>query len=111
LENCDTFREPSLRSKVNPERSCASVTVAQGNNMKLIVTGATGLLGTWVIRESLQNPKITSVIALARRPVSAPENAGDGFDTSKLKSLVLEDFTNYPEDVKSQLADADACIW
>lgn len=79
--------------------------------MKLIVTGATGLVGTEVIRQSLKNPKITSVIALGRRPVSVPKNAGEGVDTSKLKSLVLEDFTNYPQDVKAQLADADACIW
>jgi uncharacterized protein YbjT (DUF2867 family) len=77
--------------------------------MKLIVSGATGLVGTEVIRQSLKNPKVASVIALSRRPVSVPTDAGD--DADKLKSLVLQDFTNYPEDVKAELADADACIW
>ena len=79
--------------------------------MKLIVTGGTGLLGTEVILQCVKNPKVTSIIALSRRPVPVPENAGDGADTSKLKSIILKDFTKYPDDVKAQLADADACIW
>jgi uncharacterized protein YbjT (DUF2867 family) len=79
--------------------------------MKLIITGATGLVGTEAIRQSLKNPKISSVIALSRRPVTVPEDIGDEQITDKLKSLVLKDFTQYPEDVKAQLADADACIW
>jgi uncharacterized protein YbjT (DUF2867 family) len=79
--------------------------------MKLIVTGATGLVGTEVIRQSLKNPKITSVIALSRRPVTVPGNDGEDLNTDKLKSLVLKDFTHYPDDDKAQLADADACIW
>lgn len=79
--------------------------------MKLIVSGATGFVATEVIRQSLSIPSITSVIALARRPVSAPENLGAGADTSKLQSVVLEDFGQYSDDVKKQLAGADACIW
>jgi uncharacterized protein YbjT (DUF2867 family) len=79
--------------------------------MKIVVTGATGLVGTEVIRQCLRIPQITSVIALARRPVSAPRSPGEDIDISKLKSLVLEDFTNYPSDVKAELADADGCIW
>jgi len=79
--------------------------------MKLIVTGATGLVGTEVILQCMKNPKITSIIALSRRPVIAPENASKDADTSKLKSIIVNDFTNYPDDAKAQLADADACIW
>jgi uncharacterized protein YbjT (DUF2867 family) len=79
--------------------------------MKLIVTGATGLVGTEVIRQSLQNPRITSVIALSRRPVPSPKGVGEDVAASRLKNVVLEDFTKYPNDAKAQLADADACIW
>ncbi|KAF2104704.1 hypothetical protein NA57DRAFT_70912 [Rhizodiscina lignyota] len=79
--------------------------------MRLIIAGATGLCGSEVLRQSLKNPKITSIVALARRPVSVPENSGNEIDASKLKSVVLEDFGSYPEDVKKQLTDADACIW
>jgi nucleoside-diphosphate-sugar epimerase len=78
--------------------------------MKLIVTGATGFVGTEVIRQALRNPAVTSVIALARKPVLPPENAGT--DTSKLQAIVLEDWSSpYPESVKEHIKYADACIW
>ena len=80
--------------------------------MKLIVTGATGLVGTEIIRQAVRNPAITSVVALARKPVPAPANAGPNADTSKLQSVVLEDWTApYPESVKEHVKGADACIW
>lgn len=76
--------------------------------MKLIVAGATGLVATEVIKQSLQIPEITSVIALARRPVKIDE---PGVDTSKLKSVLIKDYGEYPDDVKAEFAGADACIW
>jgi hypothetical protein len=79
--------------------------------MQLIVTGASGFLANEIIRQSLYSPKITSVIAVARRPVSAPEGLTSGADASKLSSLVIKDYDEYPEDVKKQFANADACIW
>ncbi|KAI1759073.1 NAD(P)-binding protein [Hypoxylon sp. FL1150] len=50
-------------------------------------------------RQSLGKRDITSVIALARKPVSIPENLEDGADPSKLKSVIVEDYEHYPEDV------------
>jgi len=79
--------------------------------MKLIVAGASGFVATEVIRQSLSIPKITSVIAIARRPVSAPLNLGQGADASKLHSVVLDNYDSYPDDTTKQLAGADACIW
>jgi hypothetical protein len=79
--------------------------------MKLIVAGASGYVATEVIRRSLSLPQITSIIALARRPVSAPENLGPGADASKLHSAVIKNYDEYPDDVKKQFSDADACIW
>ncbi|KAJ9610681.1 hypothetical protein H2200_005458 [Cladophialophora chaetospira] len=79
--------------------------------MKLVVSGATGFTATEVIRQSLSNPRITSVLALARRPVTVPENLPPGADTSKLKSVVVEDFGKYFDDAKKQLEGTDACIW
>lgn len=75
--------------------------------MKLVVAGSTGFVGTEVVRQALSNPKITSVLALARRTTPVPANA----DASKLQSVVCEDFENYSDAVKSQLSGADACVW
>ncbi|KAF4626500.1 hypothetical protein G7Y89_g11659 [Cudoniella acicularis] len=71
--------------------------------MKLIVTGATGFVGTEVIRQALRNPAVTSVVALTRKPIQ-PSNTG----TTKLQSVVLEDWTSpYPEASKTPPALAD----
>lgn len=77
--------------------------------MKLIVAGATGLVGTEIIKQSLKIPVITSVIALARRPLKIEDEPG--VDSSKVKSVVVKDYGEYSDDVKSEFAGADVCIW
>jgi hypothetical protein len=84
--------------------------------MKLILAGSTGHVGSEIIRQSLLNPKVTSLIALTRRPIdvlaiAAGMSDGNNVEVDKVKSVVLRDFMDYPEDVKKDLADADACIW
>ncbi len=79
--------------------------------MKLVVAGASGFVATEIIRQCLESPKISSVIALARRPVSAPPDLSATADASKLQSVVISDYDVYPEEVKAQLAGVDACIW
>lgn len=79
--------------------------------MKLIVTGATGFVATEIIRQSLRIAEITSVIALARKPVTLPEKLEAGADASKLKSVVVDDYGVYSKEVKQEFAGASACIW
>jgi uncharacterized protein YbjT (DUF2867 family) len=78
--------------------------------MKLIIAGASGLVATEVIRQSLRNKEITTVLALARRPVSAPPGTNPT-DASKLRSIVIKDYETYNEDARKEFSDADACIW
>jgi hypothetical protein len=75
--------------------------------MKLIIAGAASLLGTEIVRQSLQIREITQVISLALQPVQIDKS----IDTSKLKNLVIRDYSEYPDDVKVEFAGADACIW
>ncbi|KFZ09904.1 hypothetical protein V501_05438 [Pseudogymnoascus sp. VKM F-4519 (FW-2642)] len=79
--------------------------------MKLVVAGSTGFVGTEIVRQALSHPAITSVVGLARRSTPTPHNAGPGMDARKLKSVICEDFMDYTDDVKQELAGADACIW
>ncbi|KAH9904798.1 hypothetical protein F4778DRAFT_730824 [Xylariomycetidae sp. FL2044] len=74
--------------------------------MKLIVTGATGLVATEIIRQSLQRPEVTTLVAVARKPI---QFGGNG--SAKLKSVVVHDYDKYPDHVKAEFAGADACIW
>ena len=80
--------------------------------MKVIFTGSTGLVGAEAIRQALRNPKVTEVVALARRPVSIPENEISADEKAKFKSVIIEDFgKEYSHEVKRSLEGAGACIW
>jgi len=76
--------------------------------MKLIVTGATGFVGSEVVRQALRNPAVISVIAIARKAIVIPTNE----DASKLQPFILSDWTStYPDALKELIREADACIW
>lgn len=76
--------------------------------MKLVVVGGTGLVATELIRQSLRVPEITSLVALARRPVQLDVDASDA---TKFESVIVRDYAYYSDSVKAALAGADACIW
>ncbi|KAI1780885.1 hypothetical protein F4818DRAFT_397138 [Hypoxylon cercidicola] len=77
--------------------------------MKLIVAGSTGFVATELIRQALSHPAVSSIVALGRREAAVPANAGPS--AAKLKSVICNDFENYSESVKRELAGADACVW
>ncbi|KAK4696977.1 hypothetical protein P7C71_g1036, partial [Lecanoromycetidae sp. Uapishka_2] len=73
--------------------------------MKLIITGARGFVGGEVLRQSLQNEKITSIVALLRKRL--PQ------DDPKVKQMLMkdEDWLSYPETVTKELRGAEGCVW
>lgn len=75
--------------------------------MKLIIAGATSLLGAEIVRQSLQIPEITQVVALAHETVHLDES----IDSSKVRSVVIDDYGEYSDGVKAEFAGADTCIW
>jgi nucleoside-diphosphate-sugar epimerase len=75
--------------------------------MKIIVAGATGLVGSEIIRQCLDIRAVTEVIALARKPIQIDEST----NFSKVKTVLIEDYGYYPDHVKAAFAGADACIW
>jgi hypothetical protein len=79
--------------------------------MKLIIGGSTGFVATELLSQALKNPAITSIIALGRREATVPADADSNAAKTKLRSIICENFEEYPDSVKSELANADACIW
>jgi uncharacterized protein YbjT (DUF2867 family) len=70
--------------------------------MKVILFGATGMVGQGVLRECLLDPTVETVLAVGRSPVEPPH--------AKLRNLVHADFTRFG-DVADQLTGYDACFF
>ncbi len=73
--------------------------------MKVILTGSTGYIGSEVLAQCLNNPAITSIVALSRRELH------DAAGNAKLKVVIMQDFAVYPQSVLEELDGADGCIW
>jgi uncharacterized protein YbjT (DUF2867 family) len=70
--------------------------------IRVIVTGATGMVGEGVLLECLDNPAIEHVLMVNRRPSPLRH--------AKLTELLVPDFFKL-EEVKPQLAGYDACFY
>jgi uncharacterized protein YbjT (DUF2867 family) len=70
--------------------------------MKIIVTGATGMLGSEVIRQAIENDAIKEIIALVRQPLTIRH--------PKLQTVLHHDYLDY-DLVKEHFVNANACIW
>jgi uncharacterized protein YbjT (DUF2867 family) len=71
--------------------------------MKVILFGATGMVGQGVLRECLLDSGIESVLAVGRSPLRAPRQP-------KLREILHDDFTDY-SDIEPQLTGYDACFF
>ena len=68
--------------------------------MKVIITGATGMVGKGVLLECLDHQDITAVLSIGRRSL--------GMEHPKLKELIHKDFSEF-HSVADQLVGYDAC--
>lgn len=70
--------------------------------MKLILLGATGMVGSGTLREALADPEIESVLSVGRRSC--------GVKHPKLRELILPDLFDI-RCGESELTGWDACVW
>lgn len=70
--------------------------------LKIIVTGATGLAGSEVIRQAILDPGIDSITALVRRPPAIQH--------PKLSIVLHGNYRDYAS-LSGLFADHDACLW
>jgi uncharacterized protein YbjT (DUF2867 family) len=70
--------------------------------MKVVLFGATGMIGQGVLRECLLAPDVESVLTIVRRPT--------GERNPKLHELVHGDFSSFSE-IRDDLTGHDACFF
>ncbi|TGO51861.1 hypothetical protein BCON_0153g00280 [Botryotinia convoluta] len=76
--------------------------------MHLILTGATGLVGSGILQQMLIHPSVTKISILSRNPVPLAETHAN---SKKATVITHSDFKNYPETVLEQLKGAEGCVW
>jgi uncharacterized protein YbjT (DUF2867 family) len=70
--------------------------------MRVILFGASGMVGQGVLRECLLDPEVTTVLSIVRNPA--------GQQHAKLREVVHKDFFDFTP-VESELAGFDACFF
>jgi len=70
--------------------------------LKVILTGATGMVGEGVLLECLDNPSVAQVLLISRKPYP--------IEHAKLRQCIVPDFMNLDPCVP-QLAGYDACFF
>ncbi|MFL6451734.1 MAG: hypothetical protein ACJ746_29275 [Bryobacteraceae bacterium] len=70
--------------------------------MKLILFGATGMVGSGALREALADVEVEAVLTIGRRSC--------GVHHRKLRELLLPDLFQFAS-VEDELAGWDACVW
>ena len=72
------------------------------SKIKVIITGATGMVGEGVLHECLLYPQIENVLVINRKPC--------GIRHPKLKEIIHADFFNLSP-IKNELSGYDACFF
>lgn len=70
--------------------------------MKVVIFGATGMVGSGVLRECLDDPRVHAVLVVGRRSV--------GVTDPKLREILHADFLDY-RPIEAAFGDRDACFF
>jgi uncharacterized protein YbjT (DUF2867 family) len=70
--------------------------------MKVIITGATGMVGEGVMHECIQNAEVSDILLLTRKP--------SGFAGGKVRDLIVKDFYDL-SDIENNLIGYDSCLF
>src|SRR5215475_16224954 len=70
--------------------------------MKVILFGASGMVGQGVLRECLLDPEVTEVVSIVRNAT--------GQQNVKLREIIHKDFLDYSS-IESQLAGFEVCLF
>ncbi|KAF2186590.1 hypothetical protein K469DRAFT_726121 [Zopfia rhizophila CBS 207.26] len=71
--------------------------------MKVLITGATGTIGSEILKQCLQRENIHEIIAFARKNIPST--------SPKFSCILMQDFKSWNEDILNKIKDADVMIW
>lgn len=76
--------------------------------MKILLTGATGYIGSEILTQAIKHNYITHVYVLTRKELPSKLSTN-----KKVTQIIHEDFSQYPEWLLSKLANygIEGCIW
>lgn len=102
ISHLTSLLPPSIPSFLNifPPLYAASI-----NTMHLVLTGATGLVGSAILQQMIVTPSVSKVSVLSRRPVAQAEGH------EKVEVIIHKDFTSYSPELLGQLKDVDGVVW
>lgn len=75
--------------------------------MHVILTGATGLVGSGVLDAMVRAKDITKISILSRSPIKMAEDIKD----PRINVIIHKDFEKYDSEVLRQLQGAKGCVW
>ncbi|KAK3352498.1 nucleoside-diphosphate-sugar epimerase [Lasiosphaeria hispida] len=75
--------------------------------MHLILTGATGLVGSATLDAMIKMKDITKISVISRRPVKMADDAKD----PRVNVILHSDFNTYDDELLEKLKDASGCVW
>ena len=73
---------------------------------KVIITGATGLVGSALVRHCIDHAGISAIIVLSRKPL--PEALAK---SEKVTVIIHQDFSSYPPGLLEKLKGSSGCLW
>ena len=80
--------------------------------MHLILTGATGLVGSACLHAMQRNPAVSKISILSRRPVPQATSTVGANPKLETNVIIQSDFTQPPsEEILDQLRDARGVVW
>ncbi|KAJ2972273.1 hypothetical protein NQ176_g7250 [Zarea fungicola] len=75
--------------------------------MHLILTGATGLVGSAVLEAMIKAKDVTKISVISRRPIPQADDA----KSPKVNVIIHRDFNQYNASLLQQLTGAQGCVW
>ena len=91
-----------MMTATNQPSSSASMTVPSVGQVRLVIVGATGMVGGYALRYALDNSTVRSVISIGRKKL--------GISHSKLKEVLHQDFADCSP-LADMLSGQDAAVF